>query len=89
MAKILVIFSEKFFFNQVDPVIYESTLTGEDCAEEAFKASGAPEECLNEEEARIRTLWGRRRSLCVGDMVEVDGILYRCESCGWKVIQPS
>lgn len=54
---------------------------GQDAAEEAFDLTNNP----SREDERAR-LYGARRSVSVGDVVEVDGVDYLCDSFGWVVI---
>jgi hypothetical protein len=54
---------------------------GRDAAEEAFDLTNNP----SREDERAR-LYGARRSVSVGDVVEVDGVDYLCDSFGWAVI---
>lgn len=51
---------------------------GEDAAEEAFDLTNNP--CRQEERVMI---YGRKRSVSVGDIIEVDGVEYLCASMGW------
>ncbi len=59
---------------------YPITLTeaGIEAAEEAFDLTNNP----SREEDRNR-FYGRHRSVSVGDVVEVDGTDYLCDSFGW------
>ena len=52
--------------------------TGEDAAEEVFDLTNNPYRQSEREQ-----LYGRGRSLSVGDIVEVDGDLWLCASQGW------
>ena len=63
--------SSSFFFNQ----------EGEDAAEEAFDLTNNP---MRQDE-RVQ-LYGRGRSLSVGDIVNVDGVNFLCASNGWKIV---
>lgn len=54
---------------------------GEAAAEEAFDLTNNPSRQDEREEK-----YGRGKSVSVGDVVEVDGINYLCESCGWSII---
>ena len=51
---------------------------GEAAAEEYFDLTNNPSRQYSREK-----YYGRGRSLSVGDMVEVDGVLYLCASEGW------
>lgn len=53
--------------------------TGEDAAEEAFDLSNNPSRQY--ERSRI---YGKFRSVSVGDIVSVDGVDYLCAPCGWE-----
>lgn len=57
------------------------TEEGLDAAEEAFDVTNNPGR-----QAEREVVYGRGRSVCVGDVVEVDGIDYLCSSFGWDVI---
>jgi len=56
----------------------DTPLTGKDAAEEAFDLTNNP----SRQEERLAR-YGSHRSLSVGDVVEVDGINYLCDSFGW------
>lgn len=56
-----------------------SNLSGEDAAEEIFDLTNNPSRQGDRE-----ALYGRHRSVSVGDIVEVDGVNYLCESRGWS-----
>ena len=60
---------------------FETDLTGEDAAEEAFNLTNYP----SRQEERERK-YGRCRSVSTGDVVEVDGVKYVCMSCGWEAL---
>ena len=51
---------------------------GIDAAEEAFDLTNNP----SRQDERVQ-LYGRGRSVSVGDIVEVDGTNYLCNSTGW------
>jgi hypothetical protein len=51
---------------------------GEDGAEEAFDLTNNPS---RQEERELK--FGRHRSVCVGDVVEVDGVNFLCDTFGW------
>ena len=55
--------------------------TGEDAAEEAFDLTNNP--MRQEERERV---YGRGRSVSVGDVIDVDGKMFLCSSIGWKVL---
>lgn len=59
----------------------ESKYKGEDAAEELFDLTNNPAR----QEERI-TRYGSHQSISVGDIVEVDGIDYLCDSIGWVVL---
>lgn len=61
---------------------FETTLTGEDAAEEAFDLTNNPGRQLEREEK-----YGRGRSVSTGDVAEVDGVKYVCMSFGWEILQ--
>jgi hypothetical protein len=54
---------------------------GEDLAEEMFDLTNNP----GRQEEREQ-VYGRQRSISVGDIVEVNGVNYLCASMGWKEI---
>ncbi len=56
-------------------------LEGMDVAEEIFDLTNNPGRQDEREE-----LYGRHRSVSVGDIVNVDGTDYLCASMGWKVL---
>ena len=56
-------------------------MAGEDAAEEVFDLTNNP--CRQEEREQV---YGRGRSLSVGDIVCVDGVDYLCASFGWEVV---
>jgi len=61
---------------------------GEEVAEFVFHILNAPEELLNESELNIANDFREpgNYSLSTGDVVEVDGQSFLCESVGWKQI---
>jgi hypothetical protein len=65
---------------------YESKLTGEDAAEEAYKIINSAGFELNEEELAIQEeyLTNTEATLTCGDVVAVDDVPYICLSIGWK-----
>ena len=58
-----------------------STVSGEDAAEEAFDVTNNPG---RQDEREL--VYGRGRSVSVGDVVNVDGVDYLCASTGWEVL---
>lgn len=60
---------------------FESKLVGEAAAEEAFDLTNNPS---RQEEREL--MYGRYRSVSVGDIVMVDDVDYLCDSFGWSVI---
>lgn len=61
---------------------------GEEVAEYVFHILNAPEEMLDEEELKIANDFRApgNYSLSTGDIVEVDGVRFLCESFGWKEV---
>lgn len=55
--------------------------TGEDAAEEVFDLTNNPSRQDEREQ-----LYGRQRSLSVGDIVEADGRKWLCCSTGWRAL---
>jgi hypothetical protein len=55
---------------------------GIDAAEEAFDLTNNPSRQGEREQ-----LYGRGRSVSVGDIVEVDGVNYLCASMGWEELE--
>ena len=75
--------------------IYEAVIpqikkerVGEEVAELMFHILNAPEEMLSEEEIEIANDFRApgNYSLSTGDIVEVDGVGFLCESFGWKEV---
>ena len=75
--------------------IYEAVIpqikkerVGEEVAELMFHILNAPEEMLSEEEIEIANDFRSpgNYSLSTGDIVEVDGVGFLCESFGWKEV---
>jgi len=64
---------------------------GEEAAELVFHITNAPEEMLSEEELEVAKAFRDKGnySLSTGDIVEVDGEMFLCESFGWKKVDPS
>lgn len=58
-----------------------TVFSGEEAAEEMFDLTNNPSRQSEREE-----LYGRYRSVSVGDIVEVDSVSYVCDSFGWKVV---
>ena len=60
----------------------------EEVAEYVFHILNAPEEMLNEVELKIANDFRApgNYSLSTGDIVEVDGVQFLCESFGWKEV---
>lgn len=56
-------------------------LEGEAVAEEVFDLTNNPSR-----EDQREQLYGRDRSVSVGDIVNVDGVDYLCLSVGWKAL---
>jgi len=54
---------------------------GEEVADEIFDLTNNPYRGAERSE-----LYGRQRSVSVGDIIEVDGVRFMCASFGWKVI---
>jgi hypothetical protein len=63
----------------------------EEAAELVFHITNAPEEMLSEEELEVAKAFRAKGnySLSTGDIVEVDGEMFLCESFGWKKVDPS
>ena len=61
---------------------------GAEVAEHVFHILNAPEELLCEEELKIANDFRApgNYSLSTGDIVEVDGVGFLCESFGWKEV---
>ena len=75
--------------------IYEAVIpqikkerVGEEVAELMFHILNAPEEMLSEEEIEIANDFRApgNYSLSTGDIVEVDGVGFLCQSFGWKEV---
>jgi len=56
--------------------------TGQDAAEEAFDLTNNPGR-----EGEREEIYGRGRSVSVGDIVRVDGKEWVCMSQGWKLLE--
>lgn len=63
---------------QVLPAFEAVGFEGENGAEEAFDLTNNPS---RQDERELK--YGRFRSVSVGDIVEVDGINFLCDSFGW------
>ena len=63
----------------------------EEVAELVFHITNAPEEMLSEEELEVAKAFRDKGnySLSTGDIVEVDGDMFLCESIGWKKVDPN
>ena len=63
----------------------------EEVAELVFHITNAPEEMLSEQELECASAFRNKKnySLSTGDIVEVDGDHFLCESVGWKKVDPS
>ena len=75
--------------------IYEAVIpqikkerVGEEVAELMFHILNAPEDMLSEVEIKIANNFRAlgNYSLSTGDIVEVDGVGFLCESFGWKEV---
>jgi hypothetical protein len=63
---------------------YYTQFSGEAAAEEAFHITGAPDECLtNEQRYILKSNNYKGPSVSVGDVVSVDGVKFLCDSSGW------
>lgn len=60
---------------------FETELTDEEAAEEAFDLTNNPDRQEEREEK-----YGRGRSVSSGDVIEVDGVKFVCMSIGWEVM---
>lgn len=56
-------------------------LEGEAVAEEVFDLTNNPSRQDERED-----LYGRGRSISVGDIIDVDGVMYLCAPMGWNMI---
>lgn len=65
----------------IEVASYESKITGQWGAEQAFDLTNNPS---RQEEREVR--YGNHRSVSVGDIVEVDGVNYLCLPNGWEQI---
>jgi hypothetical protein len=74
-------FLDKHMINFKKVLTYTSMLNGTDAAEDAFDVSNNP---YRQEERS--SLFGKNRSLSVGDVVLVDELCYMCAPSGWNVI---
>ena len=65
-------------YYKIMPSFTSEGIEGEEGAEEAFDLTNNPSR-QEEREAR----YGRYRSVSVGDIVEVDGVDFLCDTFGW------
>lgn len=78
----LSLFEASWDMPRIHAFSFSTTKTGVDAAEQLFHLTNAPHEVLNEVE--IATLAGYRGpSMSVGDIAQVDGVEYLCDSIGW------
>ena len=85
---------ENWFQDREEGLSYDSQLSGEEAAEEAFHLTNAPEDYLEEDQKRLlQRLEFKGPSLSVGDVVRVDSYIkkhstpasyYICKSFGWE-----
>jgi hypothetical protein len=70
---------------------YESELTGEPAADEAFALFNMPDESLPSERRELVSQYRlkRLRSLSVGDIVHVGEEQFYCDSFSWKLLEAS
>ena len=68
----------KQLLKSYDRIVVKTKLKGLEAAREAFDLTNNPR---RQEELELR--YGLHRSLSVGDVVEVSGINYYCDSVGW------
>ena len=61
---------------------FEVYADGEDAAEAVFDLTNNPSRQREREDR-----YGRHRSISVGDVVEVDGVDYLCDSFGWTELE--
>jgi len=72
---------DNYKFYEVRPC-FAVDAEGEAAAEEVFDLTNNPYRQDEREQ-----LYGRGRSVSVGDIVEVDGVNYLCKSTGWEAIE--
>ena len=67
----------------------ETERSAEEIAELVFHMTNAPKEMLSEKELKFASAFRDKGnySLSTGDIVEVDGEHFLCESFGWKKIE--
>lgn len=77
----------KIVFEYSLPIIKKERF-GDEVAELVFHITNAPEEMLGEKELEVANAFRAvgNYSLSTGDVVEVDGEHFLCESFGWKQI---
>lgn len=68
-------------YEKVAVVTVEGVEADEGIAEEVFDLTNNPYR-----QAEREKLYGRHRSISMGDVIEVQGVKYLCESVGWTVI---
>lgn len=62
-----------------ETITVQSNLTGKDAAEDIFDLTNNPQ---RQEERENKWKYGLR-SLCVGDVAQVDGVRFLCCNIGW------
>jgi hypothetical protein len=74
----------ELIFKHTIPTIKKERFSTE-AAEFMFHITNAPDECLNDDMRAINTLFrvGGNYSISTGDVVEVDGTKFLCDSVGW------
>lgn len=84
---------EKWYVERSSGLSFESSLDGEEAAEEAFHLTNAPEELLEEDQKRLlKRLEFKGSSLSTGDIVKVEPLVrgsclpeyYLCKPFGWE-----
>lgn len=61
----------------------------EEALESVWRICNAARHLLDEGEGALRDVWDFRAGglrVGVGDCVEVDGVLWRCEAAGWSLV---
>ena len=61
------------------------SINDDEICERAFHVFNAPFEYLNEEDQALFKKYRPLRSLSVGDVVEINGVRYRCMPVGWAL----
>ena len=61
------------------------SINDDEILERAFLVFNAPFEYLNEEDQALFKKYRPLRSLSVGDVVEINGVRYRCMPVGWEL----